>query len=334
MSPGARVIAGYMARLPSFPDAFFALAQLAEVTGRGAVQNRRYLRELEAEALLSRAAHVDPRYGQRSNDYAAILPDGMIGGAISEDRAFLRLRHDPPADARPRAEPPPKPAPSAPRPRPVPTGAALARIEPPVAPPPALLAAVLREHGLEVEAVVLGVLGTPEARAHPAAALEALDALTTYGRADVRTTVGRLFRWLVREAIAGRVQRNVLTSGPRANTPAARIVRAIEDAEQLGRTDEAKRLRDMAFRAGRAAAERIDRLELEDPAHQRAQALIDAARRGALPSLPPPPCRAPRDQGRRVAGYLLARFGADGPLVPRGTNAHALPADAPRVARE
>ena len=155
---------------------------------------------------------------------------------------------------------------------------------PSVEAPAALLAAVLREHGIEAEAVVQGVLAAPEAQQHPAAAVQALEALTTYGRRDVRTTLGRLFRWLVREAIAGRDQRNVITEGPRANTPSARITRAIENAEQLGRLDEAGRLRAAQVRAAAAARRQIDALERQDPGHQRAQDIIDAARAGLIGS--------------------------------------------------
>lgn len=191
----------------------------------------------------------------------------------------------------------------------------LALVDPPVAAPPGLLAAILREHGVEAEAVVESVLSAPEARANPVAALAALDALTTYGRDDVRTTLGRLFRWLVREAVAGRDQRNTITSGPKANTGAARIARAIDDAVQTGRLDEARRLREVAFVAGRLAADRIDQLELQDPGHARAQALIDAARAGALPLLEQP---APRPGPRGGAGFLahLTRRG----LLPADAN--------------
>lgn len=311
-----------MARLPSWPHAFFSLAQLADVTGRGVVQNRRYVRELEAAGVVERAPHVDPRYGQRSNDYTACVPAGMIGGAISGDRAFLRRSRGLPSNAPPTgAATPPSRTPPTGATVPLATrSASLTRIAddaPPVAAPPGPLAAVLREHGVEAEEVVRSVLAAPEARGNPDAALRALDALTTYGRGDVRTTLGRLFRWLVREAIAGRDQRNTVTDGPRANTAAARMVRAIDDAEQRGRYDEAARIRQALHLAGRAAAADLDRLELMDPAHQRAQALIDAARRRdvVLPST-----HAPQPRELAPAAPIKDRFLARVLALPAGVD--------------
>jgi hypothetical protein len=85
VSPGARLVAGFIARMPSFPHAFPELRTLAEVTGRSVVQTRRYVRELERVALLGRARHIHERLGQRANDLTALLPERMIRGVVAGD---------------------------------------------------------------------------------------------------------------------------------------------------------------------------------------------------------------------------------------------------------
>lgn len=286
VSPGARLVAGYITRLRSFPEAYFSLAQLKAITGRGPVQNRRYLRELEAAGLLEREKHIDPKYGQKANDYLAVLPDGMIGGAISEERALVNSETTKPqqherAAARPAAEP--RKAPPAPRPpRPPPPRPVLAPalpLPPAVEAEPLVLRRLEREHGAHAPAMVRAVLASSEVRQRPDAAPRALALLGTYRRSEVKKDVGALLTWIFRELLAGREQMGSLVEPPAV----LRIDREIETCEQTQRFDDAAKLRALKHELGRqAAAERDAELLRTDPNHRRVQAAIDATLGGGV----------------------------------------------------
>jgi DNA-binding transcriptional ArsR family regulator len=163
-----------------------------------------------------------------------------------------------------------------------------------VEPPPALLAKVLREHGPDAGVDVAEVLRSPEARAHPRAALEALEALAAKPASQIARSAGGYYRGLLRVAIRGELRRpNSLGSGWSAM---GRLQNAREAAEQRQAWEEAAELREQAVEVSARARAALEALERQDRAHQGVERTIASCRTGEPAQLggtqlaPPPVC--------------------------------------------
>lgn len=311
LTRNARHAARYIASLPSFPHAFFTVRALGEELGVGQRHARRVLAELSGAGLLERWGSWFESTGlQRSNDYVCCLPTSDVGQPHTDVRLDVGVRplredsrereekeeqqsarEDAPAAAPALPSRPPKrfrePVAAAGTSlalRPADGAGKLGPVLPPVEAPPALLAAVAREHGPDGLRDVVANLREHEARAAPRAALEAVVLLASKPRGQVQNP-GGFHRWATREVAAGRIV--PLRSDGSGWGAMRRLQDLREEAEQRGALAEAAKLRELAHRAGRKRRADIDQLERQDPEHQAVEHVAELARGEPAPAPPP-----------------------------------------------